>query len=230
MSQPTQLTRGSGHFAGGKVYLTAYNIIMFVAFSGVFITLIRDQFISKPSETRSLSKSTTTIRILTYTQLLEVVHPMLGLVPGGAFLPFMQVFGRMVVNQMLVDRTICSNSAPFVNYLFMVWSSIEIFRYSFYALRLIKVDIYPITWARYTLFLPLYPMGGFCESQVVLAAVKQFEKTGAYSLSLPNPANISFHSPSFLKFYVYVLLGPGVLHLMRYMWSQRNKQLKVKVD
>lgn len=211
-----------------KTYLFLYNLLMFVMFLMVYMILLIKELTGSMDDD-SVRGAAFIIKVLTYTQLLESIHPMLGLVPGGPFMPLLQASGRLLVNHFLTDPTIRQNSAPYAHYLFIVWSSIEIFRYSFYALRVFNVEIYPITWCRYSLFMPLYPMGGFCEAQVIFSTVKQYEKTGAYSLSLPNAANISFDFPAFLRFYTLVLLPPSIFYLMRYMWGQRRKQLKVKV-
>jgi very-long-chain (3R)-3-hydroxyacyl-CoA dehydratase len=212
-----------------KTYLFLYNLMMFVMFLMVnLIALIKG--LTGSMDDDSVRGAAFIIKILTYTQLLETVHPILGLVPGGPMMPFLQVIGRLLVNHFLTDPTIRMNSAPYAHYLFIVWSSIEIFRYSFYALRVFNVDIYPLTWCRYTLFMPLYPMGGFCEAQIVLATAKEYEKSGAFSIELPNASNFSFSMPTFLRAYAFVLLAPSIMYLMRYMWSQRCKQLKVKLS
>lgn len=212
-----------------KTYLFIYNVILFIVFLKVNLILII-KGLSGTVDDDSIKGSALIIRILTYIQFLESLHPMLGLVPGGPLMPFMQTLGRLVVNSYLSEDTIRIGSAPFAQYLFVVWTSIEIFRYSFYALRVFKIDAYPITWCRYTLFLPLYPMGGFCESMVILSAIKYYEKTGAYSVELPNAANFSFHLPTFLRIYIFFILGPSIYSLMKHMWRQRCKQLKEKVD
>ena len=212
-----------------KTYLFIYNLILFILFLMVnMILLIKVS--TKTIDDDSVRGAAFIIKLLTYIQLLETLHPILGLVPGGPSMPFLQSIGRLIVNEFLSDPKIRVDSAPYAHYLFIVWSSIEIFRYSFYALRVFKVDIYPLTWCRYTLFLPLYPMGGFCESQVISSTIKEYEKTTSYSVGLPNSANFSFNLPIFLRFYQIALLGPSIVYLMRYMWSQRCKQLKVKVS
>lgn len=210
-----------------KTYLFLYNVLLFVMFLMVFMILTIKAF-SGTIDDDTVRGSAFIIKILTYTQLLESIHPILGLVPGGPMMPFLQVIGRLIVNHFLTEPRIRIDSAPYAHYLFIVWSCIEIFRYSFYALRVFKVDVYPITWCRYTLFMPLYPLGGFCESQVIRSTIEHYGKTGTYSIGLPNSANISFNLPSFLKFYTYILLGPSIFYLMRYMWSQRCKQLTKK--
>ena len=110
----------------------------------------------------------------------------------------------------------------------LAWSSIEVFRYPFYALRVFKVDIYPITWARYTLFYPLYPLGGFSEAMVLLTASNEFAKTKRFSYALPNRFNIAFDMTVVIKLYSCVVLHAMIIYLMRYMAQQRYKQLKRK--
>lgn len=197
---------------------------MFVMFLKVYIVLLI-KGISGTIDDDIVEGAAFIIKILTYTQLLETLHPILGLVPGGPFMPFLQVVGRLLVNEFLRNTEVRLDSGPYVQYLFVVWSSIEIFRYSFYALRVFKVNIQLLTWCRYTLFLPLYPMGGLCEFMVVLSTIKYIEKTGAYTIDLPNPYNISFNPKLILQTHIYLLLGPSIYYLMRYMWKQRCKQL-----
>lgn len=210
----------------GKAYLFSYNLILFVVFLAVNVISVINS-VSNTGDKDTIQWLATVVRLVTYAQLMEAIHPMLGLVPGGAFMPFTQVTGRMIVNLFISDPEICTATGPFVLYLFVVWSAIEIFRYSLYALKVLNIDIYAITWCRYTLFIPLYPMGGFCEAQVILTTVKIYEKTGTYSVGLPNPANMSFHLPSMLRFYTFFILGPAIYSLMRYMSAQRRKALQL---
>lgn len=203
--------------------------MMFIMFLKVNIVLII-KLSNKTIDDEILQGAAFIVRLLTYTQLLETIHPMLGLVPGGPLMPFTQVVGRILVNYFLTYTDIRLDSAPYAHYLLIVWSSIEIFRYPLYALKVFNVRVYPLTWCRYTLFLPLYPMGGFFESMIILSTISRYEKTGEFSLNLPNQANISFSLPIFLKIYTYLVLGPTIYILMKYMWRQRSKQLKQKED
>lgn len=212
-----------------KTYLFLYNLVMFIMFLKVYIVLLI-KGVSGTVDDDIVQGAAFIIKVLTYTQLLESIHPMLGLVPGGPLMPFTQVVGRLLVNLFLSEEAIRLDSAPYAHYLFVVWSSIEIFRYSFYALRVFKVDLYPLKWCRYTLFIPLYPMGGLCESMVIFSTIKYYEQTGGYSITLPNAANFSFSLPIALRIYTFFLLGPTIYSLMKYMWRQRSKQLKEKVE
>lgn len=211
-----------------KTYLFLYNLVLFILFLKVFIVLVI-KGLNGTIDDDIVQGTAFIVKLLTYTQLLETVHPMLGLVPGGPFMPFTQSIGRLLVNYFLSEPIIRLDSGPYAHYLFTVWSAIEIFRYSFYALRVFKVEIYALKWCRYTLFLPLYPMGGLFESMVLLSTIKHYEKTGEYSISLPNAVNASFNLPWALRVYIFVFLGPTIYMLMKYMWSQRRKQLKEKL-
>lgn len=211
-----------------KTYLFIYNLVMFIIFLKVNLVLIIKS-ISGTVDDDIVQGAAFIVKLLTWTQLLETIHPILGLVPGGPLMPFTQVVGRLLVNYFLSEPTIRIDSAPYACYLFIVWSSIEVFRYSFYSLRVFNVNIYALKWCRYTLFLPLYPMGGLCESMVLFSTIKHYETTGAYSVNLPNSANISFSLPVVLRVYIFGLLFPTIYYLMRYMWTQRRKQLKEKL-
>lgn len=228
-------TRGREHRVGSpsflmKCYLFLYNSTMFALFFKVHFTLSSNEYQGTVNDqlVRNIGHL---VKILTYTQLLESVHPILGLVPGGPMMPFLQIIGRLLVNYLLTKQEIRLNSTPYANYLFIVWSSIEIFRYSYYSLRVLNINLYPLTWCRYSLFMPLYPMGGFCESMVILSTIEYFKKKGIRGLSLPNALNISFDLSTILYLYIYGLLIPSIAVLMRYMWTQRRKQLtKTKVE
>ncbi|RXM32863.1 Vacuolar protein sorting-associated protein 16-like [Acipenser ruthenus] len=71
--------------------------------------------------------------------------------------------------------------------LFVVaWTVTEIIRYSFYTFSLLNHLPYLIKWARYTLFIVLYPMGVTGELLTIYAALPYVQKTGLYSVTLPN--------------------------------------------
>lgn len=199
--------------------------MMFVGFSFVLL-IFGIKIFSGKLEDDTVKGIVKVVSVLTVTQFLEVIHGSIGIVPGGGLTPFIQLSGRLLVSFFMAEDQIRHSANPFPQVLLIVWSSIEIFRYSFYALRIFQVDIYPITWCRYTLFLPLYPMGGFSEAMILRSVIRIFEKTNRYTYPLPNNFNISFESAFVLKFYTYILLFPTIFYLMNYMLKQRSKQLQ----
>ena len=208
-----------------KIYLLIYNASMFIMFTKVQTTVVSELYMNSMNEkvTRDIAYL---VKILTYVQLMESIHPIFNLVPGGPFMPFMQVIGRLLVNFVLTQPEIITESGPYADYLFVVWSSIEIFRYSYYCTKLLGLEFYPLTWCRYSLFVPLYPMGGLCESMVMLSAARYIDDTGNYSLDLPNSVNMSISLSTTIRMYIFLMLIPSIITLMVYMSSQRSKQLR----
>ncbi|KAG9509947.1 Very-long-chain (3R)-3-hydroxyacyl-CoA dehydratase [Fragariocoptes setiger] len=212
------------HFS--KIYLILYNVSIFAGFAYVYSMLIY-RAIGRDSiylDRGSITSVCDIVRVLTFTQFLECAHPLMGLVPGGPFVPFAQLIGRALIMIFLYDTKIQSSSSPWIFCLFVVWSSIEVIRYPYYALRVLKLELPCLTWLRYSLFLPLYPCGGLCENMVMLYCARHYEKNHSYQYMLPNALNISFSLAFCIQAYLIFLLHPTILMLMRYMWSQRTKQ------
>ena len=90
---------------------------------------------------------------------LEVINPLLGLVKTGVLAPFMQMFGRNMVLFLVVvaHKELHKQAAVFG--LFFVWSLIEVVRYPFYASQVVSKRIEALIWLRYTMWIPLYPLG-----------------------------------------------------------------------
>uniref|UniRef100_A0A8V0Z852 Very-long-chain (3R)-3-hydroxyacyl-CoA dehydratase n=1 Tax=Gallus gallus TaxID=9031 RepID=A0A8V0Z852_CHICK len=109
--------------------------------------------------------------------------------------------------------------------LFVVaWTITEIIRYSFYTFSLLNHLPYLIKWARYTLFIILYPMGVSGELLTIYAALPFVRQSGLYSISLPNKYNFSFDYYTFLILVMisYIPLFPQLyFHMLR----QRRKVL-----
>ncbi|MCJ8732477.1 hypothetical protein PDJAM_G00211770 [Pangasius djambal] len=109
--------------------------------------------------------------------------------------------------------------------LFVVaWTITEIIRYSFYTFSLLNHLPYLIKWARYTFFIVLYPMGVTGELLTIYAALPYVQKTGLYSVTLPNKYNFSFDYYTFLILTMvsYIPLFPQLyFHMLR----QRKKVL-----
>ena len=41
----------------------------------------------------------------------------------------------------------------------VAWTIIELVRYPYYMLNTVHINFYPLLWLRYTLWIPLYPIG-----------------------------------------------------------------------
>ncbi|TSL34562.1 Very-long-chain (3R)-3-hydroxyacyl-CoA dehydratase 1 [Bagarius yarrelli] len=80
----------------------------------------------------------------------------------------------------------------------VVWTVTEITRYSFYTFSLLNHLPYFIKWARYNMFIIMYPLGVIGELMTIYAALPYVRKAGMYSLRLPNKYNVSFDYYYFL--------------------------------
>jgi very-long-chain (3R)-3-hydroxyacyl-CoA dehydratase len=158
--------------------------------------------------------------------MLEILHSLLGWVKSSALTTTVQVLGRnfilfgiLMVESKMQDREI-------VWCLFLTWSVIEIVRYPYYLLATVKKEWGFVTWLRYTLWIPLYPVGFMFEGLVMLISMPIFEKSEKWNLDLPNRLNISFHFLTFIRIYMLFYV-PGIYLLMQRMYEQRKKKIKM---
>jgi very-long-chain (3R)-3-hydroxyacyl-CoA dehydratase len=117
---------------------------------------------------------------------------------------------------------------PVVFYLFLIWSSVELVRYPYYVSELLKINSGPLVWLRYTIWIPLYPLGFLCEGVVILRDIPYFEETQRFTVSLPNSLNFAFHFPTVMRIYLLVLFFPAMYVLMSRMYKARVKKLGLR--
>ncbi|XP_028025955.1 very-long-chain (3R)-3-hydroxyacyl-CoA dehydratase [Bombyx mandarina] len=213
-----------------KVYLFIYNLFQFVGYMYVMAVMgVRYVKLDYDSVTDTYEHVGSAMKFLQLMQYLEVLHPMFGYTKGGVLVPFLQVTGRAFVLFIMIDAEPRMQTKPVVFYLFVVWTCIEIVRYPYYMSQLYKKEFALLTWLRYTLWIPLYPMGIVCEATIILRNIPYFEETQKYTVSLPNAWNFAFHMPTFLKIYLLVLTFPGMFLVMKHMHRLRNIKLRPKI-
>jgi hypothetical protein len=116
---------------------------------------------------------------LTYSQtaaLLEILHAALGLVRSPVIVTTMQLMSRIVALVAIVYSPNAQTQWG-AGLMILSWSTVEIFRYMFYASALVTGDAtkktpYPLFWLRYSLFAVLYPTGITGELSVFFQAAK----------------------------------------------------------
>lgn len=144
---------------------------------------------------------------------------------GGALFPFMQISGRAFILFAMIEHEPRMMTKPVVFYLFIVWGIIEIFRYPYYLTQLLKIELSFLTWLRYSLWIPLYPLGVLCEGIIILRNLPYFEETKRLSIKMPNRWNMTFHMPTFMYLYLIFLILPGIYFVMTHMQKIRAKKL-----
>ncbi|EDM11328.1 rCG52580, isoform CRA_b [Rattus norvegicus] len=149
---------------------------------------------------------------------------MAGIVPSSVVLTSFQVMSRVFLIWAVTHSVKEVQSEDSVLLFVIAWTITEIIRYSFYTFSLLNHLPYIIKWARYTLFIVLYPMGVTGELLTIYAALPYVRQAGLYSISLPNKYNFSFDYHAFLILVMisYIPLFP---QLYFHMIQQRRKVL-----
>ena len=81
-----------------------------------------------------------------------------------------------------------------------------------------------LTWLRYNLFIPLYPVGMLAELRIMYLSLPYLEKTKLHTLEMPNSYNFAFDYYTFIKYLAMVypfVWFPMYLH----MFKQRSKKM-----
>lgn len=147
----------------------------------------------------------------------------MGVVKTGVMAPFIQVFGRNMVLFLIVvaHKELHKQAAVFG--LFLVWSLIEVVRYPFYISQVVNKRIEPLIWLRYTMWIPLYPLGIFFEGTLIWRAIPLLDKSERFSFHLPNAFNFSFSFSWFLRVYL-ILMVAGGWYMMKHMYILRQRR------
>ncbi|XP_043277959.1 very-long-chain (3R)-3-hydroxyacyl-CoA dehydratase isoform X2 [Venturia canescens] len=209
-----------------KVYLVLYNLCQFVGFLYVLAVMcIKYSREGPDSINETYTNVGSAMKFIQLLQFMEVMHPLFGYTKGNAFIALLQIGGRNFILFCMIEAEPRMQTKPVIFYVFLVWSLIEIVRYPYYITQLLNVDIAPLTWLRYTIWMPLYPFGFLCEGIIVLRNIPYFEETDKFTVSLPNAWNFAFHFPTFMRLYLLLLSIPGMYTMMSHMSQTRKKKL-----
>ncbi|CAH4022958.1 very-long-chain (3R)-3-hydroxyacyl-CoA dehydratase isoform X1 [Pieris brassicae] len=213
-----------------KVYLILYNLFQFIGFTYVLcVMIVRFVKLDYASMVDTYEHVGGAMKFLQLMMFLEVMHPLFRYTKGSPLVAFLQVGGRAFVLFAMIDSEPRMQTKPVVFCLFGIWTLIEVVRYPFYIAQLYRKEIYLLTWLRYTLWIPLYPLGILCEAIVILRNIPYFEESGKFTISLPNEWNFAFHLPNFLRVYLLILAFPGMFFVMKHMHKLRTVKLKPKI-
>lgn len=164
-------------------YLIAYNALQFVGWLYIFF-----------------AQNITYLAFFQTLQFIEVVHCAIGFVKSSAIQTFMQILSRLIVVWMAVlpyPETRDTIGYPMILF---AWPVAETTRYLYYALNLCSINSYIVTWARYTFFIVLYPLGVTGELSILTKLYSIMSAGKLYTLELPNALNISFYGHYLLAF------------------------------
>ncbi|XP_008404203.1 very-long-chain (3R)-3-hydroxyacyl-CoA dehydratase-like [Poecilia reticulata] len=209
-----------------KGYLFMYNLVQFLGFSWIFVNMTVRLFIL--GQDSFYDTFHTTADMMYFCQMmavLEVVNPLLGLVKTGFFPAMIQVAGRNVILFVIFGCLDEMQNKAVVFFVFYLWSSIEIFRYPFYMLACIGTDWKLLTWLRYSLWIPLYPLGVVAEAVAVIQSLPIFDETRLFSVPLPSALGHSLSFSYTLQLYL-VLMFLGLFINFRHLYKQRQRRYR----
>ncbi|KAG7267410.1 hypothetical protein CRUP_012511 [Coryphaenoides rupestris] len=145
----------------------------------------------------------------------------------------MTVTGRNVILFVIFGSLEQMQNKSVVFFVFYLWSTIEIFRvltfpllsshwvYPFYMLACIDTEWKLLTWLRYTIWIPLYPMG----TVAVIQSMPVFDEMRLYSLPLPAALGQSLSFSYTLQVYLVVMFL-GLFINFRHLYKQRKRRFR----
>lgn len=206
-----------------KLYLTAYNLVQAVGWYYVF-GRTAGHLLTGGHHEQTWQLVASVVVALQWASCLEVVHVALGLVPGGLLPSLAQVVGRNHLLLVALQPIHEVHTHWLVTALFLSWSAIELVRYPFYALSLWHKCPYVLEWLRYTLFIPLYPIGFSVELGLYWVLLPYINAHGLYRLSMPNKWNFAFDYAYFVVAFAVVAIAFFPQNYS-YMFLQRKKKI-----
>ncbi|CAH2304957.1 very-long-chain (3R)-3-hydroxyacyl- dehydratase 2 isoform X1 [Pelobates cultripes] len=204
-------------------YLVLYNVVMTAGWLVIAVGLVRT-YLAKGSYHQLYYSIERPLKFFQTGALLEIVHCAVGIVPSSVVLTAFQVMSRVFLTWAVTHSVREVQNEDSVLLFVVAWTITEIIRYLFYTFSLLNHLPYIIKWARYTLFIVLYPMGVTGELLTIYAALPFVKQTGLYSIRLPNMYNFSFDYYAFLIL-VMVSYIPIFPQLYFHMIHQRRKVL-----
>nr|CDS31666.1 3 hydroxyacyl coenzyme A dehydratase 3 [Hymenolepis microstoma] len=206
------------------LYLLIFNIFQWAGFIYVFGTLVHGWWIEgNDIKSKAFDLVADRLIILQLAAFLEIAHVLLKWVKGRVLPTIIQVLGRnLVLFIVLLPHKELQEYSVVFN-LFLAWSAIELVRYPYYALRLFDEEIGLITYLRYTLWIPLYPIGFICEGKLIILSIPILQESRRFCIEMPNIANVAFDLPSFLHVYILLML-PAFFIQMQRMYLQRRRK------
>uniref|UniRef100_A0A3Q3L0X4 Very-long-chain (3R)-3-hydroxyacyl-CoA dehydratase n=2 Tax=Mastacembelus armatus TaxID=205130 RepID=A0A3Q3L0X4_9TELE len=209
------------------IWLTSYNIVMTVGWLVLALAMIR--FYVQKGSHRGLYRSIArTLKFFQTFALVEVGHCAIGIVKTSVIVTGVQVCSRLFMVWFITNGIRQVQNEESVILFLVVWTVTEITRYSYYTFSLLNHLPYFIKWARYNLFIILYPLGVVGELFTIYAALPFVRRSGLYSMRLPNKYNVSF---DYYYCLIIVMLSyiPLFPQLYFHMLRQRRKVLHGEV-
>ncbi|KAJ5740566.1 hypothetical protein N7493_000438 [Penicillium malachiteum] len=193
-----------------RTYLLLYNTTCAALWLHILISTIRT-LISSPDISTVYQTVEPWVRYTQTLAIVEILHAAIKLTRSPVFTTFTQVYARSV-QVWAINYAFAATTAPSPAYpaMILAWSLADTIRYLYFAIMQARYPVPGILkWARYSLFLVLYPIGIGSEWWLMYQA----------TTATTNWAVLALYY-FFLGLYV-----PGSIMMYSYMLKQRRKVL-----
>lgn len=221
-------SKDEGFVSLKTAFLFIYNLVQFLGFSWIFFNMTVRLFIFGKDSLYDTFHTMSDVMFFCQTLAsVEILNAAFGLVRTGVFPVFIQLFGRNFVLFIIFGSLEEMHNQPAVFFVFYVWSAIELFRYPFYMLGCCNTEWKTLTWLRYTVWIPLYPLGALSEAVAVVQSIPIFDEKKLFSIPLPEAFGTSVPFSYFLRVYP-ALMFLGLFINMHHLYKQRKKRFGTK--
>ncbi|KXZ47734.1 hypothetical protein GPECTOR_33g616 [Gonium pectorale] len=207
-----------------QAYLVLYNAAQAAGWAAVLGALAYG-IVQRETPEQLYDRAAPLTKLFQGAALLETAHAAVGLVPSSPLMSLMQWAGRSNVLFLLLDpiRQLHGNAWSAV--MLGAWAAAEVIRYPQYAASSLGACPAWLTWLRYTMFIPLFPLGVLAEMALMVAALPDLAARKPYSVELPNAYNWAF---SYHRFMQVVLALYPLLWWQLYSSLLRARAKKLK--
>lgn len=139
------------------------------------------------------------VALFQFISSMEILHALIGIVRGSPAAALLQWTGRANVLYAVILAIPEITSSKAAGAMVIAWAVSEVIRYPWYAAQLTGQCPFWLTWLRYTMFIPLYPIGVLGEIISIYNALPVLEERKMYSIEMPNAFNFSFSYAIFMK-------------------------------
>jgi len=203
-------------------YLIAYNVIQASAWTIVARAIVKASY-GTTNET-PYDAARDVLVTFQMISLLEVAHAIVGITKTPIGSALMQWLGRTHVLMCALDPIKALHATSAATTLAAAWACTEVVRYPSYAMALYSKCPAWLNWLRYTIFIPLYPIGAGAEMKLMYDARAYAREKRMYSISMPNAMNFAFDYATFLN--GLLIVYPFLFYsLYAYMFAQRKNKL-----
>ncbi|KAF2709247.1 PTPLA-domain-containing protein [Pleomassaria siparia CBS 279.74] len=190
------------------LYLTFYNISLFILWISVFVSVSAHARLGASDVFNAISSRVRWIQTLSF---IEVVHTALRIVKSPVSTTFIQNFTRVVQVWLWYFFPEATGKSYAFLLLVLAWSVADSVRYLYLTLHLHGRASDHLAWLRYSMFIPLYPVGIGSEWWLMYKCIEPLSK-------------VSDVGP-WIFWFLLMLYVPGAYTMFNHMLRQRWKTL-----